>query len=163
MFGLGKKKEENKSGSIDKLELLKQQLAELKAKEAQLDQKTQSKKDSDTSSEVKVNEKDNSSDVKVEGQQEILKESQNINLENDLTNSQNNTAKVYPSELNDEPPMVFKNRELRHYVGNVDGVVLEIGSGMSLNLPIRPRMDIDEFIQIAERVKALNALNFERN
>lgn len=62
---------------------------------------------------------------------------------------------------NIEPATVVRDREIEKFVGNVNGVVLEIGSGMSINVPVKPRMSIDEFIRIAERVKALSALNFE--
>jgi hypothetical protein len=41
------------------------------------------------------------------------------------------------------------------------GVVLDLGEGMSLNLPIRNRMQLDDFLHIAERVRELQRL--ERN
>jgi len=145
MFGLGKKNKDNGSSSVDRLEALKAQLAELKAKEAELDKKTKEK------------------GFEVKKEESVVEDKKPVEVENVLS-SQQEKPKQVPSELNDEPPMVVRNSaEVKHYVGNVEGVVLEIGSGMSLNLPIRSRMDIDEFIQIAERVKALNALNFERN
>lgn len=38
------------------------------------------------------------------------------------------------------------------------GVVLDLGEGMSLNLPIRNRMQLDDFLHIAERVRELQRL-----
>ncbi len=35
------------------------------------------------------------------------------------------------------------------------GIVLDLGDGMSLNLPIRSRMRLDEFLHIADRVREL--------
>jgi hypothetical protein len=72
-------------------------------------------------------------------------------------------SKIYPSQLNDELPMVISKDDKHDGKSpHLTGVILEIGAGMSLNIPIRSRMQIEEFIQIAERVKALSALNFER-
>jgi len=45
-------------------------------------------------------------------------------------------------------------------VGHMDGVILDIGNGMSLNLPIRPRMKLEEFLEIADKVKELKRINF---
>lgn len=38
------------------------------------------------------------------------------------------------------------------------GVVLDLGEGMSLNLPIRNRMQLDDFLAIAQRVRELKRL-----
>ncbi len=38
------------------------------------------------------------------------------------------------------------------------GLVLELGEGMSLNLPIKSRMRLDEFLRIADRVRELQRL-----
>ncbi|MBN2880566.1 hypothetical protein JXM83_00800 [Candidatus Woesearchaeota archaeon] len=151
MFGLGKKKSDASSSSVDRLEALKQQLADLKSKEAELDSRTkQPQVAAVAESQPQVSQNKVSMEVTTDNS-EISKNEEVVVQK-----------KIIPSELNDEPPMVVKGSESQsRYVGSVDGVVLEIGAGMSLNLPIRPRMKIDEFIEIAERVKALSALNFE--
>ena len=38
------------------------------------------------------------------------------------------------------------------------GVVLDLGEGMSLNLPIRSRMQLDDFLAVAQRVRELQRL-----
>jgi hypothetical protein len=38
------------------------------------------------------------------------------------------------------------------------GIILDLGEGMSLNLPIRAHMRLDEFMHIAERVRELQRL-----
>lgn len=38
------------------------------------------------------------------------------------------------------------------------GIILDLGEGMSLNLPIRSRMRLDEFLHIADRVRELQKI-----
>lgn len=42
-----------------------------------------------------------------------------------------------------------------------NGILLELGEGMSLNLPIREKMSLEEFLHIADRVRELKKI--ERN
>ena len=39
------------------------------------------------------------------------------------------------------------------------GILLELGEGMSLNLPIKEKMDLDEFLRIADRVRELKKID----
>jgi len=39
------------------------------------------------------------------------------------------------------------------------GIVLDLGDGMSLNLPIRSYMRLDEFLRIADRVRELKKID----
>jgi hypothetical protein len=41
------------------------------------------------------------------------------------------------------------------------GIILDLGDGMSLNLPIRSRMRLDEFLHIADRVRELQRVQKE--
>ena len=38
------------------------------------------------------------------------------------------------------------------------GLVLDLGDGMSLNLPVKSRMRLDEFLKIADRVRELKKI-----
>lgn len=38
------------------------------------------------------------------------------------------------------------------------GIILDLGEGMSLNLPIRSKMRLDEFLHIADKVRELQRL-----
>lgn len=40
-----------------------------------------------------------------------------------------------------------------------DGILLELGEGMSLNLPIKEKMRLDEFLRIADRVRELKKID----
>lgn len=157
-----KKKEEPKN---DKLEELKKQLAELREREFELDKKSA--------------EKLKSSQQDVSVAQNSNAEVQNVILNNQQSQQEKNISLNKESEIDVFPDVkiekldkflprkdvvntdVVRDREIEKFVGNVNGVVLEIGAGMSINVPIKPRMSIDEFIKISERVKALSALNFE--
>lgn len=55
---------------------------------------------------------------------------------------------IEPEELFEEEPM----EEIK------TGIILDLGEGMSLNLPIRSRMRLDEFLHIADRVRELQRL-----
>lgn len=55
---------------------------------------------------------------------------------------------VEPESLFEEEPM----EEIK------TGIILDLGEGMSLNLPIRSRMRLDEFLHIADRVRELQRL-----
>ena len=39
------------------------------------------------------------------------------------------------------------------------GILLELGQGMSLNLPIKEKMRLDEFLQVADRVRELKKID----
>lgn len=38
------------------------------------------------------------------------------------------------------------------------GIILDLGDGMSLNLPVQQRMKLDEFLRIADRVRELKKI-----
>ena len=40
-----------------------------------------------------------------------------------------------------------------------EGVLLELGDGISLNLPIREKMRLDEFLRIADRIRELKKID----
>ncbi len=40
-----------------------------------------------------------------------------------------------------------------------EGIVLDLGEGISLNIPIQRRMSLSDFIKLAEKVKALEMLS----
>lgn len=40
-----------------------------------------------------------------------------------------------------------------------DGIVIDLGDGISLNVPIKKRMKLSEFLSVAEKVKALEMLS----
>ncbi len=46
-----------------------------------------------------------------------------------------------------------------HVEQDASGVVLDLGDGLSLNLPIRARMQLDEFLVVAQRVRELQRLD----
>ncbi len=39
------------------------------------------------------------------------------------------------------------------------GILLELGEGMSLNLPIKEKMRLDEFLRVADRVRELKKID----
>lgn len=39
-----------------------------------------------------------------------------------------------------------------------DGIIIDLGEGISLNVPIKKRMALHEFLRVAEKVKALEML-----
>ena len=39
-----------------------------------------------------------------------------------------------------------------------DGIIIDLGEGLSLNVPIKKRMALQEFLRVAEKVKALEML-----
>ncbi|MBN2567262.1 hypothetical protein JXB02_04220 [Candidatus Woesearchaeota archaeon] len=43
--------------------------------------------------------------------------------------------------------------------GPIEGITLELGEGISLNIPIKRRMSMMDFLKIAEKVKALETLS----
>ena len=73
-------------------------------------------------------------------------------------------------ELYDEPPApqpVQRHRRRPEPIVELEeepmeeiktGIILDLGEGMSLNLPIRTRMRLDEFLHIADRVRELQRL-----
>jgi len=40
-----------------------------------------------------------------------------------------------------------------------EGIILDLGEGISLNIPIQRRMSLNDFIKLAEKVKALEMLS----
>jgi len=42
-----------------------------------------------------------------------------------------------------------------------DGVILDLGEGISLHIPIERRMSLSDFLKVAEKVKALELLSEE--
>ena len=160
-----KKKEEPAN---DKLDALKKQLLELKAKEAELDKKSAEKAPVQTAAPAAAPVSDQIQQVQPQTVQQPVQQAAPVSvvpMTQPVVSSQivsqpvANTAVVAVKA--EEAPTVVRDREIEKFIGNVNGVVLEIGSGMSINVPVKPRMHIDEFIKIAEHVKALSALNFE--
>lgn len=49
-------------------------------------------------------------------------------------------------------------KEVNEMGFNEDGVIVDIGEEMSVNLPIKKRMSLQEFLKIAERVKHMEEL-----
>ena len=56
---------------------------------------------------------------------------------------------------------ITQNLEQNIGQNNWNGIVLELGEGISLNVPIQRRMSLSDFLKIAEKVKALEMLNEE--
>ncbi len=46
-------------------------------------------------------------------------------------------------------------------MGEEEGIVIDLGDGISLNVPIKKRMTLHEFLRVAEKVKALEMLSDE--
>lgn len=44
-----------------------------------------------------------------------------------------------------------------------EGVILDLGEGMSINVPIKKRMSIEDFLRIAERVKRIEELDMDHS
>jgi hypothetical protein len=161
-----KKKEEPKN---DKLEELKKQLAELREKELELDKKSAEKlKSSQQDVSVAQSPSVEVQSVVLNNQQDKQEKNIQLNREPEFHVSSGNEIEksIKLDQFISKKDIlvntdVVRDREIEKFVGNVNGVVLEIGAGMSINVPIKPRMSIDEFIKISERVKALSALNFE--
>ncbi len=42
-----------------------------------------------------------------------------------------------------------------------EGIVIDLGDGISINVPIKKRMSLQEFLSVAEKVKALEMLSEE--
>ncbi|RMF05413.1 hypothetical protein D6764_04805 [Candidatus Woesearchaeota archaeon] len=71
-----------------------------------------------------------------------------------------------PGEKKDAPqhdskpaPRRWGSREVTSMRDDFDGIILDIGEGMSINIPIKRRMSLEDFLRIAERVKRLEELN----
>jgi hypothetical protein len=45
-----------------------------------------------------------------------------------------------------------------HGLAEMGGIVLDLGQGMSLNVPVRARMKLDDFLHLADRVRELQQL-----
>ena len=43
------------------------------------------------------------------------------------------------------------------------GIVLDLGDGMSLNLPVKSHMRLDEFLRIADRVRELKKIEHQQH
>ena len=57
-----------------------------------------------------------------------------------------------------EQPMRHEHRRDEFEDADEVGIVLDLGEGMSLNLPIRSHMRLDEFLRIADRVRELKKI-----
>lgn len=44
-----------------------------------------------------------------------------------------------------------------------EGIIIDLGEGLSLNVPIKKRMALQEFLRVAEKVKALEMLAEENH
>lgn len=57
-----------------------------------------------------------------------------------------------------------RRKEPVHFHNDSDelGIVLDLGDGMSLNLPIRERMKLDEFLSVADRVRELKRIDHQQ-
>lgn len=63
--------------------------------------------------------------------------------------------------LSFDPPMSQTQQSMRprsEPLGDAQGVVLDLGEGMSLNVPVRTRMHLDEFLGVADKVRELQRL-----
>jgi hypothetical protein len=47
----------------------------------------------------------------------------------------------------------------RTMADDFEGIILDLGEGISLNIPIQRRMSLTDFIKLAEKVKALEMLS----
>ncbi len=68
-----------------------------------------------------------------------------------------------PPEAQQPSPPPAPRREVRverrdDFEELSSGIVLDLGDGMSLNLPIKGRMHLDEFLRIADRVRELKRI-----
>ena len=59
------------------------------------------------------------------------------------------------------PGNYYRGTEMRSEVS--DGVILDLGEGISLHIPIERRMSLSDFLKVAEKVKALELLSEEAN
>ncbi len=51
-----------------------------------------------------------------------------------------------------------QKKEERGVTMEEEGITLDLGDGISLNIPIRKRMSLSDFLRVAEKVKALEIL-----
>jgi hypothetical protein len=49
------------------------------------------------------------------------------------------------------------------HMGDENGIILDLGDGMSLNLPVKSRMRLDEFLRIADRVRELKKIEHQQH
>ncbi len=62
----------------------------------------------------------------------------------------------------DEPSVGLKNSKKEVVqMEDGDGIIIDLGDGLSLNVPIKRRMSLQEFLRVAEKVKALEMLSEE--
>ena len=66
-------------------------------------------------------------------------------------------AAVIEDRMPVQPQVVTGGRET---MSNQDeGIILDLGEGISLNIPIQRRMSLTDFIKLAEKIKALEMLS----
>lgn len=63
-----------------------------------------------------------------------------------------------PRQKPNNPPQQAPAKK-KPSISNDKQVLLDLGQGMTLNLPIREQMELDEFLQIADRVRKLEKIN----
>jgi hypothetical protein len=68
-------------------------------------------------------------------------------------------------QLNQNPPKQPMKSEKTLLGGSkmpdFEGIILDMGEGMSLNIPIERRMSLHDFLKIAEKVKKLELMQLE--
>ena len=62
---------------------------------------------------------------------------------------------LVPKETRIDRPAQGGNKMTDDY----EGIIIDLGEGISLNLPIQKRMSLSDFIKLAEKVKALEMLS----
>lgn len=107
-------------------------------------------------------------------------ESERENMSNGMSMQEETKAKVPEPPTPPKPPVAnsFQQEKRENYhensqgnVGNInkevtkmeneEGIVIDLGDGISLNVPIKKRMTLEEFLKVAEKVKALEMLSEE--
>ncbi len=58
-----------------------------------------------------------------------------------------------------QPKPVPPPKKLTQEEQEQGGIILDLGEGISINLPIKRHMDLDEFLAIAEKIKKLKILD----
>jgi hypothetical protein len=66
-----------------------------------------------------------------------------------------------PQKMNMQPIQPAPQRFASAGPVNDDGVILDLGEGISLVIPIQKRMSLSDFLKVAEKVKALEMLSEE--
>lgn len=72
------------------------------------------------------------------------------------------SAPVIEDHVQAQPAPTIQTQPKMNFGGNQmsdDGIILDLGEGISLNIPIQRRMSLSDFIKLAEKVKALEMLS----